>query len=320
VPLVISTSLPAGVTLANGNIRVESPDLETDLDIEVFVHAKDLILWPLLVVFAAVMTSRSIRRWVEVGRASQVNAARIAGLTDDLENLATAQPAVGRTSEWQELRRQLSDASRLQEEGESAKAAALIETIRQKLDALLESSSRAAEAARAEVEAPRVPAVALDSAPTALTTSRLLRFRRVGTVADGASVGWQYAHRGAWRRFEVEPIEGTADLFRSVEPFREPGLYAVRIVVDGQPGAATLFTIVPSARSETWRFIGRKDWWIEALAMVLTALISVIAIDQLDHFGTLRDYVLQFAGVFGLTESVKGFAQTFASVRGPNVS
>ena len=32
-------------------------------------------------------------------------------------------------------------------------------------------------------------------------------------------------------------------------------------------------------------------------------------------FGTFRDYVLQFAGAFGVTESIKGFANTLATVR-----
>lgn len=49
--------------------------------------------------------------------------------------------------------------------------------------------------------------------------------------------------------------------------------------------------------------------------MALTALITTVAIDELASFGTLKDYVLQFAGAFGGTESIKGFANTLAAVR-----
>jgi len=48
----------------------------------------------------------------------------------------------------------------------------------------------------------------------------------------------------------------------------------------------------------------------------VTAALAYAAIDRVESFGSVVDYVLAFAGGFGITEAVKGFNQVVTKLRG----
>jgi hypothetical protein len=62
--------------------------------------------------------------------------------------------------------------------------------------------------------------------------------------------------------------------------------------------------VEPARQKRILRRVRQTDYSIDLLAAALTALIITVAIAELASFGTFRDYVLQFAGAFGVTESM----------------
>lgn len=54
--------------------------------------------------------------------------------------------------------------------------------------------------------------------------------------------------------------------------------------------------------------IAQADKAILLLAVVFAAILSYLAIDQLQTFGTVSDYALAFLGGFGLNATTSGFS------------
>jgi hypothetical protein len=54
--------------------------------------------------------------------------------------------------------------------------------------------------------------------------------------------------------------------------------------------------------------IAQLDKLILLLAVIFAAILSYLAIDKLDTFGTVSDYALAFLGGFGLNATTSGFS------------
>jgi hypothetical protein len=234
------------------------------------------------------------------------------GIADDLQNLEVLKSGALDQTKVVEIRRLLAEAARLQDRGDIAAAGTSLTNARKKLDELIVATGGIG--ARGIVAA-AVPAVVIDTPISERTTGRALTFSVADPIPPGAI--WQLGIDGDFRTLDVvaDPRANPAGSRVSIVPLRQPGVYAVRLSVGGNAGEATTFRIDPATGEGILRRVRQTDYSIDLLAAALTALIMTVAISELATFGTFRDYVLQFAGAFGVTESIKGFANTLAAVR-----
>jgi len=319
-PLVVTSTLPAWVSTGAATLRLRGPDLRPDTQIAVQLYSKDWLIWPLLVVVAATLLSKMIHTWLESGRSSAINAADLNQMADELHNLRTMRPGLETDAGFAEVKRLLASATRQQERGDAPGAASTIASAREKLDALITSVTTAPTVTARGLETVRAvpPAITVETPVDERTTARVLSFSVTNLPQSPAVVTWQIGLANEWRTLDVVPEAGATPAGSRVStrvPIREPGVYAVRLDVDGQPSQATTFRIQPSATERALATVRKTDSSIDLVAVVLTALVTTVAIWELDSFGTFRDYVLQFTGAFGITESVKGFAQVLGAVR-----
>jgi hypothetical protein len=320
LPLVITSTLPAGVTRGSATLALWGPDLKP-ATVAVQIFAKDLLVWPLVVVLLATLLSNRIHSWLASGRSSSINLADLSQITDELHNLRALRPDVETDAAFREVQRLLAAAARQQERGDVQGAATTIASAREKLDRLLAPpAALAAGLARPRDMAAQIPRTVAPEAPTGgFTANRVLTFSIKGTMPAGnARVEWQILRDDDWRTLDVIGDSGADPAGSRVttrRPIEMPGVYAVRLVVDGQPEQPTTFRVAPSPTEQLLRRMRQTDHSIDILAAVLTALVTTAAIWELESFGTFRDYVLQFVGAFGVTESVKGFSQVLGAVR-----
>ncbi len=87
-----------------------------------------------------------------------------------------------------------------------------------------------------------------------------------------------------------------------------PGQYSFRVRIgDADQGPVTSLRL---DRDESGRFLANIQWsdtGILLLAVVFSSLLSFLAIEKLDTFGSISDYALAFLGGFGLNATTSGF-------------
>jgi hypothetical protein len=311
-PLVVRASLPRSLTAATATLRIDGPDIKPNSTIALQIQAKDIMLWPLLVVLAAVALSRYVHNWVQSGRTAALNLAEMNAIADDLQTLEVLKSGALDQAKVSEVRRLLAEAARLQDRGDVVAAGTSLTNARKKLDELIVAAGGLG--ARG-IAAAVVPAVVIETPVADRTTGRALTFSVADPIPPGAI--WQLGVDGAFRTLDVvaDPRATPAGSRVSIAPLQQPGVYAVRLAAGGDLGEATTFRVDPALSGRILRRVRQTDLSIDLLAAALTALIMTVAISELATFGTFRDYVLQFAGAFGVTESIKGFANTLATVR-----
>jgi hypothetical protein len=93
-----------------------------------------------------------------------------------------------------------------------------------------------------------------------------------------------------------------------VTEFYAPGIYNIQLSVDGTV-VDTYHVRLDKDKSTglQWQ-IAQADKAILLLAVVFAAILSYLAIDQLQTFGTVSDYTLAFLGGFGLNSTTSGFS------------
>jgi hypothetical protein len=301
------------VTRASATLGFIGPDLKANSNLTVQIYAKDALVWPFAVVLLATWISSRTHRWIQSGRSESTNLAEMTLIADDLYNLGTMRDGAIDDPRYHEIQQLLATATRRQQLGDLSGSAATLADARKKLDALI--AGVPPPAATKAVGPPPPPAVVIETPEAERTTGRKLAFSVHGAVPP--DVVWEISREGQWVTLDVAVDASAAAGSRHVTrvPVRPAGLYAVRLVAGGVPGQPATFRVEPSPAERIARNIQRTDRSIELLAAVLTTIVTGAAIWELDSFGTFRDYALQFAGAFGFTEAVKGFAQTLAAVR-----
>ncbi len=314
-PLAVHATLPAGTTSASVTLRMQGQDLRAGNAVVLQFNSKDLLVWPLFVVLAGVCLSRWVHSWIESGRAAALNLMELTQLADDLQNLEALHPGRVAPASAQEVRTLLAAAARRQARGEGAEAASALAQARTKFEALVAGLQAAPGGA---LGAPMVGGLTVDiETPVAeRTTGRNLVFRAAGVNAAG--VTWEYGTAGAWSTLDVVAdgaVIAPNARVTTRTPFRQMGLYGVRAVAAGAASDPVMFRVEPALATRILNTVRRNDALVDLIAGAIAGLLTVAAISELTSFGTFRDYVLQFASVFGVTESVKGLAQTLAAVR-----
>jgi hypothetical protein len=106
------------------------------------------------------------------------------------------------------------------------------------------------------------------------------------------------------------------DLRDITTPFWKPGQYTVRLTVDSAQVAVRSFRL---DKDQSVGFLSRiaiSDSLILLLAVVFAAILSYLAIDKLETFGSISDYALAFLGGFGLNATTSGFSAVISRFQG----
>jgi hypothetical protein len=90
--------------------------------------------------------------------------------------------------------------------------------------------------------------------------------------------------------------------------FYTAGLHTLRLSVDDKEIDTYQFRVEKDRTAGLQYGIAQADKLILILAAVFAAILSYLAIDQLDTFGTVSDYALAFLGGFGLNSTTSGFS------------
>jgi hypothetical protein len=98
--------------------------------------------------------------------------------------------------------------------------------------------------------------------------------------------------------------------------FDAPGLYSLQVGIDGIPGPSLTFRVETDKTEWSQWKIANIDKAILLLAVIFAAILSYLAIDNLETFGTVSDYSLAFLGGFGLNATTSGFSAVFSRFGG----
>ena len=101
--------------------------------------------------------------------------------------------------------------------------------------------------------------------------------------------------------------------------FWKSGQYILRATVDSTPLAVLPFRPEKDASRSFLSRIRAINYAILLLAVVFAAILSYLAIDKLETFGSISDYALVFLGGFGLNATTSGFGAVISRFKaGPS--
>lgn len=105
-----------------------------------------------------------------------------------------------------------------------------------------------------------------------------------------------------WRTlYEVQNL-------KNISPtFGKTGQYILKLSVDSAQVAVLPFRLDKDQSRSFAARIATSDKAILVLAVVFAAILSYLAIDKLETFGSISDYALAFLGGFGLNATTSGF-------------
>jgi len=309
----VTTTLPSFVKDATGTLRAKSVDFKADVDTPVVVAVKDYALWPLLVVFLGQYLSFKISRWVSKDRQALLNGVTWQQIGDDLDTVITIRPDLASHPNRAVVVELLRRARRQGETGDTDTARTTLAAAQSKLDELRAIPLPPPPQLQA-APPPPTPHVEILDAPAARVQDRLIQF----LISDPSPtwlptdlVQWSYVRDGR----PPVPLPTTRER-HTVAAFQTPGAYTVTAVVQNQNVAPATFQILPAPTSSIVSRIASVDSAINVLAVLVAAALSYIAMDKLESFGTPSDYILAFAGGFGINETLKGFGPVLAKLRG----
>jgi len=145
------------------------------------------------------------------------------------------------------------------------------------------------------------------------TEDRILTFiiANPGAPPAGTVYTWRYRIGDeAWR-----PLDAVADRFSYPHEFERGDNYTVSVSFAGGTYSTAAFNVLESPATRIWDRIGKTDLAINLLGVLLATGLSYIPYSQSATFGGVADYVLAFAGGFGITEGTKGLAAVMGRVR-----
>jgi hypothetical protein len=97
--------------------------------------------------------------------------------------------------------------------------------------------------------------------------------------------------------------------------------YTIEVRVNGNNALVEpcRLDITPSSMASSRGLIRFFDLGILGLSVLIASGLAFLAIARADSFGDVADYVLAFAGGFGVTEAIKGVGPILARIQGQNV-
>lgn len=296
----LEPSVPSSIKEATGTLHVQSTEFPTDLDVPVTLLVKDWWGYAAFVVFLGQLLSFWVTNWINVGRRQKLNKLTLWPLENRLVNLLLTRPDLNDSPDVAAVSSLLDSAAQSNKLSDVDAAMNFIKNAQDKLAELYASPIPPTS------DKPKPPQLFL------LQKDHAYAFRRIHFVVLNpddkwpatAVYKWEWSGQdGMWKTlFEAQNLRDI------VTHFDAPGNYSVRLSVDKTQ--LTPYGIRLERDKTTgiqWK-IAQADKAILLLAVVFAAILSYLAIDQLQTFGTVSDYALGFLGGFGLNSTTSGFS------------
>ncbi len=311
--LHISADIPAPENNVSGKLKIHTSDLRSEVEIPVIFNLKDLWIWPFLVLLTGVLLSFLTTTWSGRLRQHSVNLATWQEVNTDLANFlaqhAWADSDVRVQAVEELLREARRDGMRKDFEGEKR----TLDSAQTKLNNLESNPPARPAAGVVQAEIAIAPTVQILEPASERTEDRILTFiiANPGAPPAGTVYTWRYRIGDeAWR-----PLDAVADRFSYPHEFERGDNYTVSVSFAGGTYSTAAFNVLESPATRIWDRIGKTDLAINLLGVLLATGLSYIPYSQSATFGGVADYVLAFAGGFGITEGTKGLAAVMGRVR-----
>ena len=320
----LEPTVPASVQKASGVLRLQSPEFASDIETPVTLLVKDWWVYAAIVVFLGQLLSFWVNNWTTVGRQEKLNKLEVAPIESDLVNLLIARPDLESRPEITAVSTLLDSAAQSNKLGEVEAAKNSIKEAKSKLDQFISNLP-------AQQSPSGAPAIVM------LQKSRSFPARRLNFVITNPDPNWTgnsvfkwewSGERPSWKeafaraeeksvkqlskeyldRQQWRPLYEAQGLKNISPTFWRTGQYILRVRVDSTPTAVLAFRL---EKDQSLTFISRiatSDKAILLLAVVFAAILSYLAIEKLETFGSISDYALAFMGGFGLNATASGFS------------
>jgi hypothetical protein len=320
----IEPSVPPGVQKASGVLRLRSPEFASDIETPVTLLVKDWWLYAAIVVFLGQLLSFWVNNWITVGRQNKLNKLEVAPIESSLVSLLIRRPDLETRTEITVVSTLLDSAAQANKLGEVEAAKNSIKEAKDKFDQFTSNLP--------SVQPPSgAPAIVMLQRSRSYPARRLYfvitnpdpnwtgksvykwewsgqrpTWKEVFTRAEEISVkqlSKEYLDTQQWRSlYEAQNLNNISTIFW------KSGQYILRVSVDSVPVAVLPFRLEKDQSRNFLSSIRTSDYAILLLAVVFAAILSYLAIDKLETFGSISDYALAFLGGFGLNATTSGFS------------
>jgi hypothetical protein len=298
--LEITPIVPSNVKEATGTLHIRSQEFQSPLDVPVTVLVKDWWVYAALVVFAGQFLSFSVNNWINVGRRRKLNKLALYPVETGLINLLLKRPDLIDNPEVAVINSFLDNAIQSNKLGDVDAAMTSIKGAQDKLAAL------AATAVPPPLQQTPAPRLYL------LQAGHAYAFRRLNFAIVYPDSAWppDAVYKWEWKgqKTDWKTLFEAQDLKDIVTEFYAPGIYNIRVSINGTAVATFQVRLDKDRNTGLQWEIAQADKAVLILAVVFAALLSYIAISQLQTFGTVSDYVLAFLAGFGLSSTTSGFS------------
>jgi hypothetical protein len=299
--LQIEPRVPSSIKQATGTLHVQSPEFTVDLDIPVTLLVKDWWVYAAIVVFLGQLLSFWVNHWINVGRRRRLNKVALSPVESGLIRLLLARPDLIGGPGVEEINILLDSASQANRLGDVDAAMSSIKSAQDKLNAL---SATPPPAPSGQTAPPKL-FLLQNSHPYVFRRLNFAVFNPNPAWTERTIYKWEYKSpkNPAWTTlFEGQNLKDIA------REFYTPGLHALQLSVDSNVVDTYQFRLEKDRTAGLLYEVAQADKIILLLAVVFAAILSYLAIDQLDTFGTVSDYALAFLGGFGLNSTTSGFS------------
>jgi hypothetical protein len=296
----IEPVVPSNIKEATGTLHIQSTEFQYFLDVPVTILVKDWWGYAAFVVFLGQFLSFSVNNWINVGRRRKLNKLALSPVESSLINLLLSRPDLIDSPEVVAVSSLLDNAAQSNRLSDVDAAMASIKAADDKLAAL------------SATQVPPPPQQAPPPQLFLLQKGHAYAYRRLNFAILYPDKTWPSTavYKWEWKgqKTEWKTLFEAQNLKDIVTEFYAPGIYNVQLSVNGM--MIDTFQVRLDKDKSTglqWQ-IAQADKAILVLAVIFAALLSYIAISQLQTFGTVSDYALAFLAGFGLNSTTSGFS------------
>jgi hypothetical protein len=331
----LAPSVPSNVQKASGVLRLRSPEFASDIETPVTLLIKDFWLYAAIVVFLGQLLSFWVNNWITVGRQNTLNELEVAPLESSLTKLLISRPDLESHPEVLVIMTLLDSAGQANKLGEVESAKNIIKEAKGKFDSFM-----------GNVPAPQPPLGG--PAIVMLQKNRSYPGRTLNFVITnpdpswlaGSVYKWEWSGQGLpWRQAVAQAEQKKlremtkeyldtqqwrvlyeAQDLKNISPrFWRTGQYILKLTVNSAQVLVLPFRLEKDTSLNFLSRIRVSDYGILLLAVVFAAILSYLAIDKLETFGSVSDYSLAFLGGFGLNATTSGFSAVISRFKaGPS--
>jgi hypothetical protein len=298
--LQVEPLVPSNIKEATGTLHLQSTEFQSDYDIPVTILVKDWWGYAALVVFLGQLLSFYVNNWINVGRRRKLNKLALSPVESGLVNLLLGRPDLIGSPDVAIINSLLDNAAQSNRLGDVDAAMSSIKAAQDKLTAL------------AALPAPQPSEQVSPPALFLLQKGHAYAFRRLNFAILNPDKSWssKAVYKWEWKGQKTEwaTLFEAQNLKDIVTEFYAPGLYNIRLSIDGIEVATYDVRLDKDNSTGILWQVAQADKAILLLAVLFATILSYLAIDQLQTFGTVSDYALAFLGGFGLSSTTSGFS------------